>query len=70
MVKKIDTNKSEIVLDKNDYKDMSEEEIKKKLTKFNKKYLYQLVKNEAKYKEYSKDKLVDLIYSSVFVNAA
>ena len=69
-VKKIDTNKSEIVLDKNDYKDMSKEEIKKKLNKFNKKYLYQLANNEAKYKEYSKDKLVDLIYDLMFVNTA
>lgn len=58
-----------ISIDKDDYIDMNEEQIKLKLNTFNKKYLFQLVNNETKYKCFSKDKLVDLIYELNFMNA-
>jgi DNA modification methylase len=51
-----------ISMNKNDYIGLSEEQAKKKLDKFNKKHLYQLVNNDSKYKGYSKFKLIGIIY--------
>ena len=61
---------TQISINKDEYASLNEEQIKKKLNKFSKKHLYQLVNNDGKYKDYSKDKLVDLIYTLNFVNAA
>jgi len=63
------TNQTSITINKDDYVNFNEEQIKKKLNKFNKKYLYQLVNNDCKYKTYSKAKLINLIYELTFVNA-
>jgi hypothetical protein len=65
---KNDMNHSTISFNKNEYTNMNEEQIKKKIKKFNKKYLFQLVNNDCKYKSYSKEKLVNLIHDSNFVN--
>jgi DNA modification methylase len=58
-----------ITIHKDDYADMNEEQIKSKLSKFNKKYLYQIVNNDPKHKNDSKNKLIDLIYDLHFVDA-
>lgn len=63
------TTKQIISINKNDYNNLNEEQIKKKLNKFNKKHLYQLVNNDCKYKYYSKDKLINVIYELNFMNA-
>ena len=63
------TDQTTISINKNDYTDLNEEQIKKKLNKFNKKYLYQLVNNDCKYKCCSKDKLIHIIYELNFMNA-
>jgi hypothetical protein len=38
------------------------------MNKLNKKHLYQLVNNDCKYKNYSKDKLVEVIYKLHFID--
>jgi len=58
-----------ITINKDDYKNLNKEQIKKKLSKFNKKHLYELV-NDIKYKNYTKDKLIDLIYNLNFMDTA
>ena len=63
------TNQTTISINKNDYNNLNEEEIKTKLNKFNKKHLYQLVHNDRKYRTYSKDKLVNIIHELNFMNA-
>ena len=67
-ITKQSTNQS-ISINKDDYVNLNEDQIKKKLNKFNKKHLYQLVNNDCKYKSYSKDKLINLIYVSNFINS-
>lgn len=62
-------NQTVISINKDEYVDLNEEDIKKKLDKFNKKYLYQLANNDCKYKSFSKNNLIDVIYASHFVNA-
>jgi DNA modification methylase len=68
-ITKQSTNQS-ISINKDDYVNLNEDQIKKKINKFNKKHLYQLVNNDCKYKSYSKDKLINLIYVSNFMNSA
>ena len=68
-ITKQSTNQS-ISINKDDYVNLNEDQIKKKIYKFNKKHLYQLVNNDCKYKSYSKDKLINLIYVSHFMNSA
>ena len=58
-----------IAIDKNEYLNLNEEQIKKKLNKCSKKHLYHLVNNDCKYKSFSKDKIVDLIYQLNFMDA-
>ena len=58
-----------IAIDKDEYLDLNEEQIKKKLNKCSKKHLYQLVNNDCKYKSFSKDKIVDLIHQLNFMDA-
>ena len=58
-----------IAIDKDEYLNLNEEQIKKKLNKLSKKYLYHLVNNDCKYKSFSKDKIVDLIYQLNFMDA-
>ena len=53
-----------------EYAGLNEEQIRKKLNKFPKKHLYQLVDNDCKYKSYSKEQLIELIYELHFVNTA
>ena len=67
-ITKQSTNQS-ISINKDDYVNLHEDQIKKKINKFNKKHLYQLVNNDCKYKSYSKDKLINLIYVSNFMNS-
>lgn len=59
-----------ISINKDEYTNLNEEQIKKKINKFPKKHLYQLVNNESKYKGYSKQQLLELIYTLHFVNTA
>jgi DNA modification methylase len=61
---------TQIIFNKEEYIGLNEEEIKKKLAKLPKKHLYQLVNNDVKYKNYSKELLGDLIYTLNFMNAA
>lgn len=68
-IKKNTNIKTEIMINKEEYINLSEEEIKKKIQKFSKKYLFQLTNNNNKYKSYSKEKLTNLIYSLNFVNS-
>ncbi len=68
-VTKEDVRQKTITIHKDDYADMNEEQIKSKLSKFNKKYLYQIVNNDPKHKNDSKNKLIDLIYDLHFVDA-
>ena len=68
-ITKQSTKQTSISIDKDEYLNLNEEQIKKKLNKFNKKHLYQLVNNDCKYKCYSKDKLVNLIYELNIMNA-
>ena len=58
-----------IAIDKDEYINLNEEQIKKKLNKCSKKYLYHLVNNDCKYKSFSKEKIVDLIHQLNFVDA-
>ena len=58
-----------IAIDKDEYLNLNEEQIKKKLNKCSKKHLYHLVNNDCKYKSFSKDKIVDLIHQLNFVDA-
>jgi len=60
---------TEITIDKKEYINLYEIQIKKKIQKLPKKHLFQLVENDEKSKSYSKIKLVDLIYSLYFVNS-
>ena len=69
-VSKINTHQNTISINKNDYDNLNEDQIKKKISKFNKKYLFQLVNNDSKYKSYSKEKLVNVIYELNFMNSA
>ena len=64
------TNPSVISINKDEYANLNEDQTKKKLNKHNKKYLYQLANNDSKYKNYSKDQLVDLIYKLNFMDTA
>jgi DNA modification methylase len=64
------TTPSAISINKDEYANLNEDQCKKKLNKHNKKYLYQLANNDSKYKNYSKDQLVDLIYKLNFMDAA
>jgi len=68
-ITKQSTNQS-ISINKDEYVNLNEDQIKKKINKFNKKHLYQLVNNDCNYKSYSKDKLINLIYVSNFMNSA
>ena len=61
--------KNTISINKNDYNNLNEDQIKKILNKFNKKHLYQILNNDCKYKSYSKDKLINIIYELNFMNA-
>jgi DNA modification methylase len=61
--------KTQLVLNKEEYVDLTEIQIKKKLQKFPKKHIFQLLNNNSKYKSYSKIQLGDLLYSLHFVNA-
>ena len=67
---KTTNNHLTISFNKDDYIHLNEEEIKKKLNKFNKKYLYELVNNNPEYKKYSKEKIINLIYELNFVNTS
>ena len=68
-ITKTNTSQSNIAIDKNEYINLSEDQIKKKLNKCSKKYLYHLVSNDCKYKNYSKEKLIDLIHMLHFVDS-
>jgi DNA modification methylase len=68
-IKKSTNIKTEIMINKEEYINLSEEEIKKKLQKFPKKYLFQLINNNNEYKNYSKEKLANLIYTLNFVKS-
>ena len=57
------------MINKEEYINLSEEEIKKKLQKFPKKYLFQVINNNNEYKNYSKEKLANLIYTLNFVKS-
>ena len=59
---------TKISINTDEYTNLNEEQIKKKINKFSKKHLYQLVNNECKYKSFSKDQLIDVIYTLNFVN--
>ena len=66
MQKRIDKTKpktliSKITLNKEDYKDLDEENCKKKLNKFSKKYLLELVND----KSLSKANLINMIYNDL-----
>jgi len=69
-IKKNTNIKTEIMINKEEYINLNEEEIKKKLQKFPKKYLFQLINNNNEYKNYSKEKLANLIYTLNFVKSA
>ena len=75
-LKTITTNSAPLItitnisINKDEYANLNEDQIKKKLSKFPKKYLYQVVNNDCKYKSYSKCKLVDLIHTLNFVDTA
>lgn len=69
-IKKSTNIKTEIMINKEEYINLSEEEIKKKLQKFPKKYLFQVINNNNEYKNYSKEKLANLIYTLNFVKSA
>ena len=62
------TKQTSISINKDEYINLNKEQIKTKINKFNKKYLYQLVNNDCKYKSYSKSMLVNLIYELNFMN--
>ena len=57
---------TQIFINKEEYFGLDEIEIKKKLKKFSKKYLFQLLNNDCKYKNYSKEQYLDLIYELNF----
>ena len=61
---------TQISINKEEYVNLNEEQIKKKIQKFPKKHLYQLVNNDCKYKSYSKEQFINLIYTLHFMNAA
>ena len=52
-----------IVFNKNDYVGLSEMEIKKRLKKFPRKHIFQFLENNELYKKYTKEKLIDHVYS-------
>lgn len=60
---------SQITINKDDYTDLNIDQIKNKLGKFSKKYLFQVVNNDSKYKNYSKTDLIQLVYTLNFVDA-
>ena len=62
------TIKTTISINKNNYYNLNKDQIKKKLNKFNKKHLYQLLNNDCKYKCFSKDVLINIIYELNFMN--
>jgi DNA modification methylase len=66
-IKKI--SQTQISINKDEYENLNEEQIKKKIQKYPKKHLYELVNNDCKYKSYSKTQFVNLIYTLHFVNA-
>jgi DNA modification methylase len=59
---------TEIIINKNDYTGLNECEIKKILQKFSKKHLYKLLNNDVKYKNESKEQLINTIYMLNFIN--
>ena len=71
-IKKVAMNeRSSISIKKEDYEDLNEEEIRKKLKKYNKKHLNEVINNGmnvkmSKYKSCSKEKLIDIIYELNF----
>lgn len=65
-IQRQNTLKTEITLQMDDYKNLNEMEIKKKLNKYNKKYLFQLVEKDKKYKHFSKEQLVNELYTLRF----
>jgi len=68
-IAKNDNNiQKQIVINKEEYTGLNQQEIKKKMGKFSKKHLYQFVNNDLKYKNYSKEQLVNLIYMLHFIN--
>lgn len=70
VTKSTTTQTTNISIDKDEYAGLNEEQIRKKLNKFPKKHLYQIVDNDCKYKSYSKEQLIELIYELHFVNTA
>ena len=58
--------KNKLVIVKEDYIGLTEPQISQKIQKFPKKYLFQLLDNNNKYKNYSKPQLAELIYSLNF----
>jgi len=58
-----------LTINVNDYVNLSEADKKKKLRKFPKKYLWQLLQNDKKYRSYSKDQFIDTIYNSLLMNS-
>ena len=69
VTRNINVEQTQISMNKDDYANLDEEQIKKKIQKFPKKHLYQLMNNDRKYKNSSKSQLVDIIYASHFMNA-
>jgi DNA modification methylase len=62
------TTQTTISINKDEYLHLKDYQIKQKLNKFNKKYLHQLLNNDCKYKGYSKDNLINVIYELNFMN--
>ncbi len=59
---------TKLTIDKNEYSNMTENEIQNKIQKKPKKHLLQLLNNENQYKQYSKTQLVNAVYSLYFMN--
>jgi DNA modification methylase len=62
------TTQTTISINKDEYLNLKDYQIKQKINKFNKKYLHQLLNNDSKYKGYSKDNLINVIYELNFIN--
>jgi len=67
-ITKHNTTQTTISINKDEYLNLKDYQIKQKLNKFNKKYLQQLLNNDCKYKGYSKDNLINVIYELNFMN--
>lgn len=68
IVKNSILQKNQLVINKKDYEDLTELQIKQKIHKFPKKYLFQLLNNDNKYKSFPKKQLIDSIYELNFMN--